>query len=55
MAARCSSRREFLRDAGVLSAGAWLAPKTLAERLASLPVVAQKFLLRIPSCWDKPE
>lgn len=43
MAAQFRSRREFLREAAVVSAGAWLAPKTLAVRLASLPAVAQKF------------
>jgi aryl-alcohol dehydrogenase-like predicted oxidoreductase len=37
------TRREFLRDAAVLSAGSWAAPKALAERLAALPAVAQKF------------
>ncbi|HUL35199.1 MAG TPA: aldo/keto reductase [Candidatus Eisenbacteria bacterium] len=37
------SRREFLRDAAMASAGAWLAPTTLAARLSALPPVAQKF------------
>lgn len=37
------SRREFLRDTAVVSAGAWLAPKTLAEQLALLPAIGQKF------------
>src|SRR5215469_11600449 len=37
------SRREFLTDAAILSAGAWIAPKTLAGRNAALPPVAQKF------------
>lgn len=36
------SRGEFLRDAAVLSVGAWMAPKTLAERLAALPAMTQK-------------
>src|SRR6266446_1363444 len=43
MAARYRSRREFLRDVAVVSAGAGLVPKTLTERLPSLPAVAQKF------------
>jgi aryl-alcohol dehydrogenase-like predicted oxidoreductase len=42
MPAQYRSRRQFLRDAAVVSAGAWLAPKSLAERLASIPAVAQR-------------
>jgi len=37
------SRRKFLRTGAVTSAGVWLAPKALAERLASLTSVVQKF------------
>jgi len=37
------SRREFLRTAAVTSAGVWLAPKALAERLASLTPAVQRF------------
>jgi 1-deoxyxylulose-5-phosphate synthase len=37
------TRREFLKDSALVSAGAWLAPRTLAERLAALPRVDQKF------------
>jgi len=37
------SRREFFRGTAAFSAGAWLAPKTFAERLASLPAIGQKF------------
>jgi len=36
-------RREFLRTAAVTSAGVWLAPKALAERLASLTPAVQRF------------
>jgi len=43
MACLQKTRREFLRHAATISAGAWLAPKTLAERLASLPPPSQKF------------
>jgi len=37
------SRRKLLRTGAVTSAGVWLAPKALAERLASLTSVVQKF------------
>ena len=43
MSCQWKSRREFLKKAAAVSAGAWLAPKTLAERLAALPAVGQKF------------
>lgn len=43
MACLQKTRREFLRDTAAISAGAWLAPRTLAARLASLPALAQKF------------
>ena len=37
------SRRAFLKDAALASAGTWFAPKTWLERWAVLPPVAQKF------------
>jgi len=43
MSCQWKSRRQFLKNAAAVSAGAWLAPKTLAERLAMLPAVGQKF------------
>jgi 1-deoxyxylulose-5-phosphate synthase len=39
-------RREFLQSAASIAAAAWIAPKTLAERLASLPTPIQKFSAR---------
>jgi len=36
-------RREFLQRVGSVAAAAWLAPKSLAERLASLPRTDRKF------------
>jgi len=43
MACLTKTRREFLRAAAVVSAGAWLAPRTVGERLDSLPPLPQKF------------
>ena len=43
MSCLSKSRRHFLTNAAMVSAGAWLSPKTLAGRLALLPAVAQKF------------
>jgi 1-deoxyxylulose-5-phosphate synthase len=43
MAARFHSRREFLKQTGVFSTGAWLSHSGLAIRLASLPAAGQKF------------
>ena len=43
MSCLSKSRRHFLTNAAVVSAGAWLSPRTLAGRLALLPVVAEKF------------
>jgi 1-deoxyxylulose-5-phosphate synthase len=37
-------RREFLQRGGSLAAAGWLAPRSLAARLASLPAPTQKFL-----------
>jgi len=43
MACLQKTRREFLHHAVAISAAAWLAPKTLAARLALLPSLPQKF------------
>jgi aryl-alcohol dehydrogenase-like predicted oxidoreductase len=43
MVCSSKSRREFLRDAAAISAGAWLAPNTLATQLASPPALSQRF------------
>jgi len=43
MACLSKTRREFLRAAAAASAATWLAPKTLAGRLASLHPLPQKF------------
>lgn len=43
MAAQFQSRREFLRDTARVSAGAWLSRNGLAERIAALAPVGQKF------------
>lgn len=43
MACLQKTRREFLHHAVAISAAAWLAPETLAARLALLPSLPQKF------------
>jgi 1-deoxyxylulose-5-phosphate synthase len=39
----CIRRREFLHKAASIAAAAWIAPKTLAARLAAIPAFDKKF------------